>query len=118
MSFDFDTPPDRAGTDSQKWQKYAGRDILPMWVADMDFRAAPAIIEALHARVEHGIFGYARPTRSTIDAIVHAMALRYGWNIDPSWLVWLPGLVCGLNVTARAFAGMSDQVLTLTPVYP
>ena len=104
MTFDFDTVPARLGTDSQKWQKYAGRDILPLWVADMDFKSSPAIIAALHARVEQGIFGYARPVKSTTDAVVDAMQQRYGWRIDPSWLVWLPGLVVGLNVTAQAFA--------------
>ncbi|MEX2044628.1 MAG: PatB family C-S lyase [Opitutus sp.] len=118
MSFDFDTPIDRNGTDSQKWQKYAGRDVLPLWVADMDFKSAPAIIEALHRRVDHGIFGYARPVKSTVEAVVDAMARRHGWSIDPSWIVWLPGLVVGLNVTARAFAERGDEVLTLSPVYP
>jgi cystathionine beta-lyase len=118
MTFDFDTPVNRAGTDSQKWQKYAGRDILPLWVADMDFKSAPAIVEALHRRVDHGVFGYARPVKSTVDSVVNAMASRYGWTIDPSWIVWLPGLVVGLNVTAQAFAQPGEEVLTLGPVYP
>lgn len=118
MSFDFDTPPSRLGTDSQKWQKYEGRDILPLWVADMDFRSSPAIVAALRERVEHGVFGYARPTRSTVQAVVDALARNYGWTINPSWIVWLPGLVCGLNVTSQAFAQPGEDVLTLTPVYP
>jgi cystathionine beta-lyase len=118
MTFDFDTPIVRAGTDSQKWQKYAGRDVLPMWVADMDFKSSPAIIAALHERVSHGIFGYARPVQSTTDAVVNYCERRYGWKIDPAWLVWLPGLVVALNVTAQAFAEPGDEVLTLTPVYP
>lgn len=117
-SFDFDTVPQRLGTDSQKWQKYAGRDVLPLWVADMDFTSPPAIVAALHRRVDHGIFGYARPVKATVDAVVDAMAQRYGWTIDPAWIVWLPGLVVGLNVTAQAFAQPGDEVLTLTPVYP
>jgi cystathionine beta-lyase len=118
MTFDFEHPPKRLGTDSQKWQKYEGRDILPLWVADMDFRSSPAIIAALHERVEHGVFGYARPVKSTVDAVVNALRERYQYEIDPSWLVWLPGLVCGLNVTAHAFAQAGEEVLTLTPVYP
>lgn len=118
MSFDFDTIPQRHSTDSQKWQKYAGKDILPLWVADMDFRSSPAIIQALHDRVDHGIFGYARPTASTVSAVTDALASRYGWTVDPTWIVWLPGLVCGLNVTAQAFAQPGEEVLTLTPVYP
>ena len=66
--YDFDLVPERRGTDSQKWQKYAGRDVLPLWVADMDFVSAPPILQALHDRVDHGIFGYARPTASTVEA--------------------------------------------------
>jgi cystathionine beta-lyase len=117
-NFDFDTVPERRGTDSQKWQKYAGRDILPLWVADMDFKSSPAIISALQERVAHGIFGYARPVKSTVDAVVAAVEQRYGWRIDPAWLVWLPGLVVGLNIVAQAFAQPGDEVITLTPIYP
>lgn len=115
--FNFDTPPDRRGTDSQKWQKYAGRDVLPLWVADMDFESPPAIVAALQERVRHGIFGYARPVKATVDAVVAAMEERYGWKIEPAWIVWLPGLVVGLNVMAHAFAQPGEEVLTLTPVY-
>jgi cystathionine beta-lyase len=118
MTFDFDTVVERRGTDSQKWQKYAGRDILPMWVADMDFKSSPAIIGALQERVASGVFGYSRPVKSTVDAFVNACAQRYGWQINPAWLVWLPGLVVGLNVTTEAFAQPGEEVLTLTPVYP
>ena len=118
MTFDFDQAPDRRGTDSQKWQKFAGRDVLPLWVADMDFRSPPALLEALHRRVDHGLFGYARPVKATIDSVVTAMESRYGWKIDPAWIVWLPGLVVGLNVTVQAFAEPGDEVLTLAPVYP
>jgi cystathionine beta-lyase len=118
MSFEFDSPPGRLGTGSQKWLRYAGRDVLPLWVADMDFTSAPAVIEALRRRVDHGIFGYALPTASTTDAVVGAMEMRYGWRIDPSWLVWLPGLVCGLSAAIEAFSDAGDEVLCLTPVYP
>ncbi len=118
MTFDFDTPVPRAGTDSQKWQKYAGRDVLPMWVADMDFKSPPAITAAIQARVAQGIYGYARPVKSTPDTVVAALEQRYGWKIEASWLVWLPGLVVGLNVAAQAFAAVGEEVLTLTPVYP
>ena len=123
MTFDFDTVHTRLGTDSEKWQKYAGAvsasgsDILPMWVADMDFRAPPAILDALQRRVAHGIFGYGRPTRDDVDAVVNALHARHGWKISPEWLVWLPGLVVGLNVTAQAFAAAGEQVLCNTPVY-
>jgi len=118
MTFDFDPIIDRRGTDSQKWQKYAGRDILPLWVADMDFKSSPAIIAALQAHVATGLFGYARPVQSSVDAFVNAAEQRYGWKIDPAWIVWLPGLVVGLNLTAQAFAQPGEEILTLTPVYP
>lgn len=118
MSFDFDHPPRREGTDSQKWQKYGDRDVLPMWVADMDFKSPPAIAEAVKRRADHGIFGYARPVKSTVDSVVEMLRDRHGWEIQPSWIVWLPGLVVGLNVTSIAFADLGDEVLTLTPVYP
>jgi cysteine-S-conjugate beta-lyase len=118
MQFDFQTPPPRLGTDSQKWQKYGDRDILPMWVADMDFRSPPAVIEALRARVDHGVFGYARPVSSTLTAVQEAFQRNYGWAIDPSWIIWLPGMVCGLNLAALAYAEPGESILTLTPVYP
>jgi cystathionine beta-lyase len=84
----------------------------------MDFKAPPAVIAALHRRVAEGIFGYARPVASTVEAVVENMARRYGWQIDPAWIVWLPGLVVGLNVTAQAFAQPGEDVITLSPVYP
>jgi cysteine-S-conjugate beta-lyase len=118
MGFDFQLPVERRGTDSQKWQKYAGRDVLPMWVADMDFASPPAVIEAVHRRVDHGVFGYARPVPSTLEAVQAAMEERYGWKIDPAWIIWLPGMVCGLNLAALAFAEPGESLLTLTPVYP
>lgn len=117
-TFDFDTVRERRGTDSQKWQKYADRDVLPLWVADMDFASPPAVVEALHRRVDHEIFGYARPVPSTVEAVVGALESRYGWKVDPAWLIWLPGLVCGLNVVINAFSEPGDGVVTLTPVYP
>lgn len=118
MSLDFNTPPDRKNTDSQKWRKYAGQDILPMWVADMDFKSSPAILDTLHERVDHGIFGYGRPVPSTLEAIVTHHREHYGWEIDPAWIVWLPGMVCGLNLCSLAFSEPDDTYLTLTPVYP
>ena len=94
MTFDFDHPPERLGTDSQKWQKYAGRDIAAAVGRRHGFQVPrPRSSRRCSERVEHGIFGYARPVKSTIDAVVAALASRYGWKIDPAWLVWLPGLV-------------------------
>jgi cysteine-S-conjugate beta-lyase len=118
MSFDFDTPIDRTASDSRKWRKYAGRDILPLWVADMDFAAPPAVITALHRRTEHGVFGYAGPLPSLVEATVDYCARHYGWKIEANWIVWIPGLVTGLNLAARAVGEPGDGVLTATPIYP
>jgi cystathionine beta-lyase len=116
--FDFDTPVDRTATSSSKWNRHAGRDVIPMWVADMDFRCAPSIVEALRARVEHGVFGYTdAPTE--LPRVIAATLLRdYGWRIEPEWIVWLPSLVVGLNVVSRAFADEGDDLLTAVPIYP
>ncbi|RME67367.1 MAG: putative C-S lyase [Verrucomicrobia bacterium] len=118
MSFDFDTARPRYDTDSQKWQKYRGRDILPMWVADMDFPVAPAIVEAIRERTNDPIFGYCRPTDSLIEAVVEYLENRHNWTIDPEWLVWLPGLVPAINLACQAIGEPDDGVFTFTPVYP
>jgi cystathionine beta-lyase len=115
MAFDFDHAPDRRGTDSVKWSRYAGRDVLPLWVADMDFPAAPAVVEALRRRVEHGVYGYGAPWPSLVAAVQEHLEREYAWAVDPAWLVWLPGLVTGLNVACRAVGGAA---FTATPIYP
>lgn len=115
MAFDFDGAPDRRGTDSIKWARYAGRDVLPLWVADMDFAAPPAVQAALARRVAHGVFGYASPWPSLVEAVQAHLADEFGWAVEPAWLVWLPGLVTGLHVAARAVGGAA---FTATPVYP
>ena len=118
MKFDFDRVLDRRSTDSLKWDRYKGRDVIPLWVADMDFQAPPPILEALHKRVDHGILGYSVPGDELIEVIVTRLWERYQWKIQPSWIVWLPGLVPALNVACRAFGNDSDEVLTFTPTYP
>lgn len=109
---------DRADSDSLKWNRYKGTDILPMWVADMDVRCAEPILQALCRRVEHGIFGYGVPGPETTDAVIQWLKRRHHWSIQPEWLVWTPGLVSALNVVCRAFAGPNDEILTFTPIYP
>lgn len=118
MAFDFDRVIDRRGIGSEKWIKYEATDILPMWVADMDFPSPPAVVEALRRRVDRGDFGYAQPRPSLAEAFCNMCLDRYGWKVEPDWIVWLPGLVCGLNVTCRAIGERGDSVLTSTPVYP
>jgi len=118
MAFDFDTVIDRSATSSEKWEKYQGRDVIPLWVADMDFRSPPAVIDALHDRIEHGIFGYTHAPSGLVEAVLEHLERDFGWQVQPKWLVWLPGLVCGLNVLARAVGEPGDEVITFTPIYP
>ncbi len=118
MPFDFDEVVDRSGRWSLKWERYPGRDVIPMWVADMDFRCPAAITSVLQAQVEHGIFGYVEPGPELVEAIVQRLRASYGWETHPDWYVWLPGLVSGLNVACRAVGSAGDDVLTGTPVYP
>ncbi|MDD3352162.1 PatB family C-S lyase [Zoogloea sp.] len=117
-SFDFTTAPDRSASDSIKWRRYAGRDILPMWVADMDFAAPPPVLDALRRRIDHGVFGYADPWPSVLEAVVEGIARDHDWHIHPDWLVWLPGVVTGFNLAARAVGRPGSGVFTATPVYP
>ena len=116
MSFDFDSLVERRGTDSGKWSWF-GEDVLPMWVADMDFRSPQPIIDALAARVQQGVFGYGVDSKALKDTLVERMQRLYGWTIEPSDIVMLPGLVSGLNIVSRAVGKPGDSVLTNTPVY-
>ena len=116
--YDFDTPVDRSNTSSEKWDKYQGRDIIPLWVADMDFSSPPAVIKALHERIDHGVFGYTHPPQSLVEAVLEHLQRDFSWQVQPEWLVWLPGLVCGLNVLSKAVGDQGDEVVTLTPIYP
>ena len=98
---DFTTRRERRGTAATKWEKYAGTDILPFWVADMEFETAEPILEALHRRVDHGILGYTTVPESLTEATLAFLQTRYGWVADPSWIVWLPGVVPGFNLACR-----------------
>jgi cystathionine beta-lyase len=116
--FDFSLPVERRHTASMKWDKYKGRDIIPLWVADMDFCSPPAVIEALQQRVAHGVFGYTVAPESLKTCVVEKLAADFNWSIQPEWLVWLPGLVTGFNVACRAVGEDNDDVMTAVPVYP
>jgi cystathionine beta-lyase len=117
MPFNFDELIDRRGTAALKWDKYAGRDVIPMWVADMDFRSPPAVVDAVRERVEHGVFGYTDPPAELNTVIVAHLEQAYGWKVKPDWLMWLPGLVTGINLVCRAVGEDGDDVITATPVY-
>jgi putative C-S lyase len=117
VKFDFDTPIDRAGSWSTRWERYAGRDVIPLWVADSDFRAPPAVLDALAERVRHGVFGYSVTPPELIEAIVERLARLYHWRVDPTWIVFLPGLVAGLHHAARVLAKPGERLAMARPVY-
>lgn len=126
MNFDFATPIDRRQPrdddqcppwPSQKWHRYAD-DVLPLWVADMDFRSPPAVIDALSERVGHGVYGYGKVPESLEQALVDWSREHYGWEISPRWQHWLPGVVPALHLASLAFTEPGDGVLTITPIYP
>lgn len=117
MRFDFDAPVERAGSWSLRWERHAGRDVLPLWVADMDFRAPPPILEAFAERVEHGVFGYNSVPAALRDAIVQRLERLYRWKIDPDWLVIIPGVVAGLHLAVRGLTTPRERVLLPNPVY-
>jgi cystathionine beta-lyase len=113
----FDQVLDRSGTGSLKWEKYKKRDILPFWVADMDFESPKEVIEALHERVDHGVFGYTLPPDTCVNAVLDYLLSAHGFEAKADWIVWTPGLVPVLNMACRAFARPGDAILSLTPVY-
>jgi cysteine-S-conjugate beta-lyase len=117
-TFAFDSVIDRRNTGSMKWDKYKGRNIIPLWVADMDFQSPPAVLDALHQQVDHGIFGYALAPEALIEAVIIRLDRKFQWKVHPDWIVWLPGLVSGLNVTCRAIGDVHDSIMTAVPIYP
>jgi cystathionine beta-lyase len=133
MSTNFDEIIDRGGTNSSKWEfrvqdgvighwdrtrAELGDDrVIPMWVADMDFRAPEAVIAAVCKRAEHGIYGYSRPTRSYYDAVAGWMHDRHGWAIQTEWIVTTPGIVSALHLIVRRFTRRGEKVLIQPPVY-
>ena len=116
--YSFDECPDRANTDSVKYDRYAGRDILPMWVADMDFSVAPEITGALSARLAHPLYGYTHVSDDLNAIIVERMQRMYQWSIKPEWLVWVPGVVAGVNLACRSLGNTEAGVLSPSIVYP
>jgi cystathionine beta-lyase len=116
MKYDFDKIPERRETDSIKWRKY-DPDVLPMWVADMDFLSPRPVIQALRERVEQGIFGYPQEPPELKEVIVKRLAERYAWEVQPEDLILLPGVVKGFNLACHALADPGEGALIQTPVY-
>lgn len=117
MKYDFDKQIPRRNTHSYKWDSAAAEDVLPLWVADMDFRTAPAVVEALRRRVEHGIFGYTKVPDAYYEAVISWFARRHGWKIDREWILYTSGVVPALSAVIKALTAAGDRVLVQTPVY-
>ena len=117
MTYDFDELIPRRGTNSYKWDSAADDSVLPLWVADMDFRTAPEIIAALRNRVEHGIFGYTRVPDAYYDAVTGWFSRRHGWTICRDWITYTSGVVPALSAVIKALTSPGDKVMVMTPVY-
>ena len=117
MRYDFDEIVPRRNTLSYKWDSAADEDMLPMWVADMDFRTAPAIVEALQKRVSHGVFGYTRVPDAYYDAVVGWFDRRHGWKIRRERMIYTSGVVPALSAVIKALTVPGDKVVVQTPVY-
>ena len=116
MNYDFDKVIDRKGTDSLKWTRY-GDDVIPLWVADMDFPSAEPIVRALHHRIDHRIYGYTRAPQALRHVICSRLKTLYGWDIKGEDIIFLPGLVVGLNLATHVFSAPGEGILVQPPVY-
>lgn len=117
MRYNFDEIVQRRGTNSYKWDSADDADVLPMWVADMDFRTAPAIIEALQQRVAHGIFGYTRVPDAYYEAVINWFGRRHNWKIQKDWMIYTSGVVPAISAVIKALTQPGDKVLVQPPVY-
>ncbi len=117
MKYDFDEIISRRNSNSYKWDAVMEEGILPMWVADMDFRTAPAVVEVLRKRMDHGIFGYTKVPPVYYDAIINWFTRRHGWQIDRDWIIYTSGVVPALSAIIKALTVPGDRVLVQTPVY-
>ena len=116
--FDFDTVIDRRGTDSNKWHKF-GPDVLPLWVADMDFASPAVVVDAMRARVEHGVFGYLREgAPELVEVFTERCRKRYGWDVPGDSLILMPGVNPANNVAARTVCEPGDGIVIQAPTYP
>lgn len=117
MEYDFSRPTDRRGTDSYKWDSAPEADVIPLWVADMDFETFPAITEALQRRVAHGIFGYTRVPEAYYEAVCRWFGKRHGWHINREDIIYTSGVVPAVSAVIKALTLPGDQVIVQGPVY-
>ena len=114
--FNFDEIIDRSKSSCEKWDKYKGQDVIPAWVADMDFKSPPCVIEALEQRVREGVFGYTGVDDATYDAIISFLKRHYGWEIQKEWILFTHGVVSSMNLACLSVE--TKSVMTTTPIYP
>lgn len=118
---DFNTEHNRRGTQSVKWdltqELFGVNDALPMWVADMDFRAPQPVIDALQRRLEHGVFGYTSANAGTKEAVTDWLSRRHGWNTEPAFITFSPGIVTALAQAVQAYTEPGERVVVQPPVY-
>ncbi|HEX7476137.1 MAG TPA: PatB family C-S lyase, partial [Dehalococcoidales bacterium] len=121
MKYDFDIICDRKNTNCAKWDAvkslFGSEDVIPMWVADMDFPVADPIVEALKQRAEHPFYGYTQPGPGVVDAVVERMKKKFNWQIQPEWVVFTPGVIPALNVAVRMLTRPGDEIVLQQPVY-
>ena len=121
LKYDFNRVIDRRNTRSYKWDQseklFGDKDIMPLWVADMDFESPPAVKQALLRRVEEGIYGYSVPSESYKDAIVDWYRRRHDWQITPDWITDSPGIVTSLSLAVELLTNLGDEVIIQSPVY-
>jgi len=122
VRYDFDKVVERRNTNSTKWDSVAAlfgsEDVLPLWVADMDFRIPQPIIDAISERIKHPVFGYTRVSSSTIDAVLERLETKYGWKVSPEAVIVTPGVVPAVNAAVKAYAGEGGAVVVQSPAYP
>lgn len=116
-NFNFDEIIDRRNTHSVKWDQCPSDDVIPMWIADMDFKAAPCIMDALKQRLEHGVFGYANVPEEFYTSIINWFERRHNWKIDRSWIEYTTGVVPAISAVLRAVTKPGEKVVVLTPIY-
>lgn len=117
MGYNFDIPVNRRGTESYKWDSDPDADVLPLWVADMDFPTAPCIVEALQKRVAEGVFGYVKVSESYYEALAGWFADRHGWVIDPEMVIYTSGVVPAISAIVMMLTQPGNGVILQTPAY-
>ena len=117
MKYDFDEIIDRQNTINKKWLKYDDPEVIPMWIADMDFSCPEEILDPIRQRINQGVFGYADAPEELNEILKERIESNSDWKIESEWVTWLPGAVVALNVACRTALSPGDMVMTPSPIY-